>query len=153
MYTVRRMLMADLFWLERAAVQAAWETLSDQERLTPPWVVGQLAVSHLRSLLMQPSTLVLVAQLGAWPVGFLVGAVVPDGSTGELNGLLINLWVAPAHRRRGVARLLRETAEALFRQMGVRKAKLWTGLHNQAAVKLAQQAGYKPEGLIGMKSL
>lgn len=153
LYSVRRMVMADLLWLEPAAIQAALESLSDQERMAPPGVVGQLAVSQLRSLLMQPSTLILVAQAGLLPVGYLVAAVAPDGSTGEPNGLLINVWVAPSHRRRGVARLLQQTAEAVFRQMGVRKAKLWTGLHNQAAVQLARRAGYKPEGQIGMKRL
>lgn len=154
MYAIRPVSLSDLPWLESAAAQAAWESLSEAERRTAlPGVVAEVAVGQFRSMLLQPETLMLVAQAGMWPVGFILGAIAPDGSTGEPNGLLINLFVAPAHRRRGVGRQLQQALEGLFRQAGIRKAKLWTGLHNQAAVRLAQGAGYRPEGLIGRKEL
>lgn len=154
MFAIRPVSLSDIFWMEPAVAQAAWESLSEQERLTTvPTVVVQGAVSQLRTMLLQPETLVLVAQAGAWPIGLIVGAVAPDGATGEPNGLLVIVWVAPAFRRRGVARRLQEAMEGLFRQAGVRKAKLWTGLHNQAALRLAESAGYQTEGLLGRKQI
>lgn len=154
MFAIRPVSLADIIWLEPAAVQAAWESLSEQERLrTVPAVVAHTTVSQLRTMLLQPETMVLVAQAGAWPIGFIVGAVAPDGATGEPNGLLVVVWVAPAFRRQGVARRLQAAMEEVFRRAGVRKAKLWTGLHNQAAVRLAEGAGYRTEGLLGRKEI
>lgn len=153
-YAIRRGIPADLPWLELASAQAAWESLSERERQTAaPQAVAQIAIGGLRSLLALPGTIALVAHLEGRPVGFLLANVSPDGTTGEANGLLVDLWVAPAHRRRGLAKQLQAVAEEIFRQMGIRKAKLWTGLHNQAAVQLAQKSGYQPEGLIGGKAI
>lgn len=155
MYTFRMVQPWDRPWLEQAAVSAAWESLSADERAgAAPGTVAHLAQQQLHSVLGgDPGAFGIVAQVGTVPVGFVLAMAGPDTSTGEVHGHLLSVWVAPQHRRRGLARQLREGAELLFGQLGLRKVKLWTGLHNQAAVRLAQGAGYVPEGLIGMKKL
>lgn len=154
MYGYRLWHQSDLPFMAHAASNGAWESLSAEERsVTNPMEVAQLATQQLREVLGSGSGTALLATYGHQPVGYLLAALAPDSSTDELNGHVMMIWVTPAHRRRGLARHLQAVAEGLFERAGVRKAKVWTGLHNQPAVRLAQQMGYQPEGLIGMKAL
>jgi ribosomal protein S18 acetylase RimI-like enzyme len=144
----------DLPFATQAVAAGSWESLSPEERAaSTPEQVAQIAAQQLREVLGSPMGLGLVAMYGHFPIGFLLGAVSPDSTTDETNGHVMMIWVTPACRRRGVARHLYNVAEGCFERAGVRKVKLWTGLHNQAAVALARSAGYQPEGLIGMKAL
>ncbi len=154
MYTYRMAQPPDLPWLDQVAPWCAWESLSDEERaIAHPGQVAQAARAELRAILGTPGGVGLIAQHRQAPVGYLLGAVGPDTTTHEMHGHVIALWVAPEHRRRGVGKTLQGLAESLFERQGLRKVKVWTGLHNQAAVNLAKKRGYTPEGLIGMKRL
>jgi ribosomal protein S18 acetylase RimI-like enzyme len=154
MYQIRWWQQPDLPWLHQAAAAGAWESLSDEERAgTPAPVVAELAQQQMMSVLGSGWGSALVAQApGGRPVGFLLMTLGPDASTEETHGMVLSVWVAPEHRRRGIARSLQSTAEQVFGQMGMRKVKVWSGVHNQAALNLAVKNGYVPEGLIGMKS-
>jgi GNAT superfamily N-acetyltransferase len=154
LYTYRIWQMQDLPWLERAAGLAAWETASERERAAAtPEAVAARAHQTLRSVLGPGAGTAIIAQSGGEPAGFLLFSVTPDSTTEEPNGLLMTVWVDPRHRRRGVARYLQALAEGILRHMSVRKAKLWTGLHNQPGVAMARQAGFAPEGIIGIKEI
>lgn len=144
----------DAPWIDQATTAAALESLSPQERAAvPPQTVAARAISQWRTAAGSPVGAVVLATAAQVPVGCIVISAAPDSTTGEPNGHLLSIWVAPAWRRRGVGRGLKHVAERLFWQRGIRKVKLWTGLHNQPALRLATQAGYRPEGLIGMKHL
>lgn len=154
MYAYRIAHQADWPWLQQAAVAAAWESLSreEQARAALPEVATR-SLGQLQSAVGAPGSLSLVATAGGQPVGFLLGSPGPDSTTDEMNGHILTVWIAPAHRRRGLARALMSAAEDYFARMGLRKVKVWTGLHNETALKLAAQRGYKSEGLIGRKLL
>lgn len=154
MYTYRMWQPMDYPWLVRATVEASWESLSPEEqRSSTPQTVTYVAQMMLHSVLATPRGFAILAEADGAPVGFVLGAIGPDGTTSELHGHLVVVWVASAHRRKGVATHLQSLAEGIFRQAGVRKMKIWIGLHNQAFVALAKKTGYQPEGLIGRKAL
>jgi ribosomal protein S18 acetylase RimI-like enzyme len=154
MYGFRMWHPQDLPWLDRVAAAAAWESLSADERgSAQPGLIAQTAQQQLREVLGSGSGLGIIACAGYQPVGFVLGALGPDTTTDEVHGLIIYVWTAPEHRRRGLGRQMSELAEQHFAVTGARKVKIWTGLHNQPAVAMAKAAGYEPEGLLGMKDL
>ena len=80
------------------------------------------------------------------PSGGLAGfcwCVLFDPGTG-LEGEVAEVFVADAHRRTGVGRALVDEAVRLFVERGVTLAYVWTRGENQAAVRLYERAGFKP---------
>lgn len=154
MYSFRYAHPHDAPWLHQACIAGTLEGLSpDEYGLAQPETVAQMAGQQMQTVLADPGGVVIVATAGHQPVGFLSAALNQDSTTDEMNAVLLALWVAPAHRRRGVGRALLSLGEAQFLQRGIRKMKVIAGLHNPAAVHMAERAGYHPEGLIGLKSL
>lgn len=154
MYQIRTWQPADLPWLQWAAANATWESLSAEERAgVTPSHVATAASQQMAEILQAPGNLTLIAQTGGQPIGYASAAISPDSTTGEMNGLVLAVWVAPEHRRRRLGRTLQQLTEIWMANQGIRKAKLWTGLHNQAFHRMATACGYRPEGLIGMKAL
>jgi len=153
-YSFRFAHPSDLPWLEQAMVHSAFESLTPEERSQAhPQVVANQARQQMQGALSGGGGTALVATAWNQPAGFFLAAVNPDSTTGETNVVLLSLWVAPAFRRRGIGSALLRVGEDLFLRHGLRKMKLIAGLHNQSAVRLAQRAGYAPEGLIGIKDL
>ncbi|MBY6275725.1 GNAT family N-acetyltransferase [Symbiobacterium thermophilum] len=154
MYQYRHGHAGDLPWLLQAAAAAAWESLDPEERArVHPLEAAQRAALQCQQVLAAPGSVLLVAQHGAAPVGYLLLALAQDGSTEEPTALLIDLWVHPAHRRRGVGSALLAAAERGVAALGLRKIKLWTGLHHTPVVEFALSRGFVPAGLIGVKDL
>lgn len=154
MYWFRFWQQPDLPFLTQAAAAAAWESMALEERqAVTPDQVSQIAADQVAGVLPSPWGLGIVALYGNQPVGFVLGAVTPDSSTDEPTAHVLTVWVTPAHRRRGLARQLLRHAESVFAGQGLRKVKVWSGVHNPAAMQLARTHGYEPEGLIGMKAL
>lgn len=154
MYQYRYGSPADLPWLDQAVAIGALESLSPEQRLAmpPAMAVGQNQ-AQLRQVLASPGSLLLIAQAGRQPVGYLLLGIAPDSSTEEPTAHLIDLWVDPPHRRRGVATALLHLGERWTAAQGLRKVKLWTGLHHQPVVAFVQKRGFAPAGLIGVKDL
>lgn len=154
MYFYRMCHQGDLPWLAQAATAAAWESLAPEERTAVhPAYVADKARQQIWETISSPQGVTVMLTRGFRPVGFSTCMVAPDATTGEPNGHLTMVWVDPAHRRQGLGKGLQSVTEELVSRTGVRKMKLWTGLHNQRFVNMAQRMGYKPEGLIGMKQL
>ncbi len=65
------------------------------------------------------------------------------GKRGTRLAYLCNLSVAPAHRRRGVARALLQTAEDTAAAWGCRSVVLHVDWQDAAACALYQRAGYR----------
>jgi len=79
-------------------------------------------------------------------VGELMGfcwLVLFDPGTG-LEGEVAELYVAEAHRGRGIGSLLVRQATRLFAERGVTLAYVWTRPDNDAAVRLYRSAGFEP---------
>lgn len=143
----------DLPFVRAWAPYSAWETLSDEQRaVTQTDRLARTAQAQVSAVLADPqSALLLIAELGPRPAGYLLGGAAPDGATGEVNGHVLDLFVVPPLRRQGIGRALTRAAEAHFTRMGLPKLKVFTGLHNAAAVHMASAGGYQPEGLIGLR--
>lgn len=154
MYQIRPGYPGDLPWLDEAVGAATWESLAPEQRQKLlPGMAAQQARLQLRQVLSTPWSTLIVAQLLNQPVGYLLAAIAPDGSTEEPTALLLDLWVHPAHRRRRVGSGLLAAAEQWAVSRGVKKMKLWTGLHHRTVVDFAQRVGFSPAGLIGVKDL
>ena len=79
-------------------------------------------------------------------VGELMGfcwLVLFDPGTG-LEGEVAELYVAEAHRGRGIGSMLVRQATRLFAERGVTLAYVWTRPDNDAAVRLYTSAGFEP---------
>ncbi|GGL37803.1 N-acetyltransferase [Planomonospora parontospora subsp. antibiotica] len=88
---------------------------------------------------VHPRARFLVAVSGDRAVG--CGAVQPvDEATGEVK----RMYVAPGHRRRGVARSLLEALEDLARSQGRTVLRLATGHLQPEALALYRSCGYEP---------
>ena len=59
---------------------------------------------------------------------------------------VVSVWVDPAMRGRGAARLLMEAAEAWARQAGARTMELWVAQDNAAARALYEGLGFTETG-------
>lgn len=154
MYHYRFGQSTDLPWLDQAVAAGAWESLAPEQRMVvPPAVAARQGQTQLRQIVSAPGSALLLAQAGREPVGYMIVAIAPDTSTDEPTAHLIDLWVVPHHRRRGVGTGLLEQAERWVAGQGLRKLKLWSGLHNQPVIAFAEQHGFAPAGLIGVKDL
>ncbi|MFC4114865.1 GNAT family N-acetyltransferase [Nonomuraea zeae] len=79
----------------------------------------------------------LVAVDGRLAVG--CGAVQPvEGTTGELK----RMYVAPAHRGRGIARSLLKALEERAVELGYDRLRLATGVRQPEAIALYESSGY-----------
>lgn len=153
MFRIRAAGPGDLPFMRQWAPYSAWETMSqDEQRAADVRFVAAQAAELVGSLSANPGqSLALVAELAGQAVGYLLGAIQPDSTTGEPQGYFYDLFVLPALRRRGIGRALQQTAEQIFTGAGLRKVKMWSGLHNQAAIRMAERSGFKAEGILGLK--
>jgi ribosomal protein S18 acetylase RimI-like enzyme len=153
-YWYRTWRSTDIPWLEQAHLASTWENMTHEERqVCPPAHLHQQAKQSIQFITSQSSGTALTALLGHEPIGFALLSIGPDATTDELNGHLIDLWVAPAHRRRGIGRHLQRLVEALFTQSGIRKVKVLATVENKGGVRFAETVGFQPEGMIGVKRL
>ena len=85
-----------------------------------------------------PRTAFLVARLGTRPVG--CGAIRRiDDTTAEIK----RMYVAPAGRRRGIARRILAELERRAADFAYRTVRLETGIHQHEAIGLYESAGYR----------
>lgn len=85
----------------------------------------------------------LLAEDDGQVAGFACLRVVPCLLYAEPYAELTELYVDPAHRRRGVARTLIGAAEQLARSRGAAEVIIMTGVANAAAQALYRSAGYE----------
>jgi RimJ/RimL family protein N-acetyltransferase len=74
----------------------------------------------------------------------LVSAYRPDPV--RLSVELVSMWVAPAHRRAGIAAELVRAVVGWAHQTGMATVELWVTRGNDAAVRLYESAGFRPTG-------
>jgi ribosomal protein S18 acetylase RimI-like enzyme len=110
---------------------------------------GLSAAEEIASALREnPDELVLVAEDGEGLCGFLCGRVFRSFCYPEKNAEVTELYVDPAHRRRGVAQALMEHMEAHFCALGAHEFHLYTWKNNMAAQAFYKSAGYLPKTVI-----
>lgn len=153
MIRIRPLGQQDLPFLAAWMPTSALETVPAEERLRlDPQALRESVNQMLQLLFSTPAAgFSLIAEAGGQQVGYLLGGPSPDGTTTEMQGYLMDLFVLPGLRRRGIGRSLLGQALAQFKAAGLRKAKMWGLVQNSSAIKLAAGMGFQPEGLIGLK--
>lgn len=74
----------------------------------------------------------------------LVAAYQPDAA--GLSVELVSMWVAPAHRRAGIAAELVDAVVGWAREIGATTVELWVTRGNDAAVRLYETADFRLTG-------
>jgi [ribosomal protein S18]-alanine N-acetyltransferase len=124
-YRIRSAVLADataLVAIERRAFSDPWSEASFREALTAAWNFG------------------IVAESSRGVAGYLIGRDV--AGTGEV----LNLAVAPEHRRHGVGGSLLEAGLAAFRRRRVDEVFLEVRESNHSAQALYLARGFRPVG-------
>jgi ribosomal protein S18 acetylase RimI-like enzyme len=85
--------------------------------------------------------------------GFVWVARDQNDSTGQIEALLLNQYVAEAYRGQGLGHRLMETAEEWAREQGLPRISLAVGVHNTIGQRLYESLGYQAETLRMSKKL
>ena len=86
----------------------------------------------------------LEARVGEELVGFVIGRI--DVNRTMPFGHIITLDVLPAYRRRGIAKQLMRSIEAVFHERGIKECRLEVREDNEAALGLYHKLGYDQIG-------
>lgn len=108
-----------------------WRTVLDERR-------------YLRALRRYSDAAVFVAEAEDGIVGRLSLGRDPHPASRHVADL--GLMVAASHRRRGIGRALLERSVSWARDAGVRKLELHVFPHNEAAIALYEDFGFRREG-------
>jgi ribosomal protein S18 acetylase RimI-like enzyme len=112
--------------------------------------IDEMYRSWLTSRAADPRAVFLVADReGRGPVGFLIGTAereIPIYRLAEY-GFVHDLWVEEEYRHEGVARQMVMQAVEAFRQIGVRQVRLDTAMPNEAARRLFESCGFRPDSV------
>ncbi len=143
----------EVIW--KATVETVWDDLPLYEKhgLDRGAFEGHFR-PHAQRVIESPDTAIFVAEGGA---GEPVGYVVLGPATSMLSpvpfGFVYDVWVAPAFRRRGVARRLLLRAEEWCRAQGHGSIRLEVSARNTAARALYASAGFVEDRLTLHKAL
>jgi [ribosomal protein S18]-alanine N-acetyltransferase len=99
------------------------------------------SAGSLQSVLEQDTRHFLVASKGAEILGFVAGQFVADEAE------ILNLAVAPAHRREGLGKALVHSLLAAFAGKGVATVFLEVRESNRAAIAFYEQMGFARAGI------
>lgn len=116
---------------------AFWATVDDEASMTP---------AQWRERLTQSDAATFVARCDDEDVGLVVGA---SHHAHDADAGLYAMWVAPQHRRAGVAVALVEAVVAWARTGGFKRLRLEVADANTAAVRLYERTGFTPTGRTG----
>jgi RimJ/RimL family protein N-acetyltransferase len=108
-----------------------WRSVSEERR-------------YLKAIRRHAYAAVFVAVVGDRIVGRL--SIGRDAHPASEHVADVGLMVAEGFRRRGIGRTLMEAAEAWGREYGVRKIELHVFPHNEPALALYEQLGYRRVG-------
>jgi ribosomal protein S18 acetylase RimI-like enzyme len=115
---------------------------------TPLWWVDQATGPTTDKTPGQIADLLPQAAIGCLWMGTAV-----DQVRGDRHSHIFLLYIAPAHRRRGLGRQLMQVAEAWAQGRGDRQISLQVFSHNAPALALYQSLGYQPQSVALFKSL
>ena len=100
------------------------------------------------------NTLILIAELGESPVGYLLGRifqeeVTADNGTGRM-GLLDELYIEKSAIGNGLGQKLIDEMMSWMKEKGIYRVKLQVYAWNQSAIKIYENNGFAPY-VLGME--
>ncbi|MGB8779587.1 MAG: ribosomal protein S18-alanine N-acetyltransferase [Candidatus Bathyarchaeia archaeon] len=99
---------------------------------------------QILQLLKEYNCVNLVARVDGIIAGFVIGLMYVDRKA--LYAHILTIDVSPAHRRRGIGRLLLQEIERIFKEKGVKASHLEVREDNVAAINLYRKLGYEKIG-------
>jgi GNAT superfamily N-acetyltransferase len=135
------------------AIARLWQALTDfHVQLDPrlPTATPGAAENYAARLLERrddPYTQTFVAEVGGQVVAYILGAIIemqPDLFEYVDAGFIADVFVDPAHRRRGIARQLVETLTAWFAERGVFLVEWQVAARNPDAIRFWEAVGGQP---------
>jgi ribosomal protein S18 acetylase RimI-like enzyme len=87
------------------------------------------------------------------PIACIWLGIALDRVDGYRHPYIFTLYVAPTHRRQGIAKFLMVRAETWAREKGYRKIGLQVLAHNRSAIDLYRGLSYTPESIAMTKRL
>jgi ribosomal protein S18 acetylase RimI-like enzyme len=148
---------ADWPWIEHGEVEIAWTRLGGEwQRETSPEAVEEQVVRRVERLRSDKDfdnqAFVARAEDGAL-AGFVWVAKDQNDSTGQMEALLLNQYVAKAYRGQGLGRRLMEMAEDWAKGQKLPRISLAVGVGNAIGQRLYESLGYQAEALRMSKTL
>jgi ribosomal protein S18 acetylase RimI-like enzyme len=148
---------ADWPWIEQGEVEIAWTRLGkEREReIGRETIAGQIKqrVERLRKDESFHNEAFIARAKDGTPAGFVWVARDQNDSTGQLEALLLNQYVAEGYRGQGLGRRLMETAEEWARSQGFPRISLAVSVGNTIGQRLYESLGYQAETLRMSKKL
>lgn len=146
-YRLRPARKADEPTIWRATMETVWRDVPEDEK---PGLVRAEFEAHFREYAREfvegRRGERFVAEDGEGRfLGYIVLGELTPFSSPHPVGFVYDIWVAPEHRGRGVARFLLEEAERWARAKGYGKIKLEVSDANAPAMALYRSAGYRAE--------
>lgn len=107
--------------------------------------------SEYIALIGEAKSEILLSELGGQIIGFVILSIKPiyqvlkeSDYTGELQGEINELFVAPDYRRGGVGRILTQAAESFCQEKNCWFITLNVHFFNDSAVQFYKTTGYEP---------
>jgi len=102
----------------------------------------------VRAELKNPNLFLYAAEVDSRYVGWISLVYIPKVSKWRGHGHIYvdELWVAPAYRRRGIARMLMQKADETRLQQNAVGIRLYVNTENPGARKLYDDCGFIPDG-------
>jgi ribosomal protein S18 acetylase RimI-like enzyme len=148
---------ADWPWIEQGEVEIAWTRLGEERQgeISRETIAEQIKrrVEKLRNDEDFHNEAFIAWAEDGTPAGFVWVARDQNDSTGQLEALLLNQYVAEGYRGQGLGRRLMETAEEWARGQGFPRISLAVGVGNTIGQRLYESLGYQAETLRMSKKL
>ena len=157
LYQIEAAAEDDWPWIIQGQVEIQWVRLGAERRqeigreTIEERVTKQ--VTRLRQDTGFPNQAFVARTEDGTPAGFIWVAVDHNDSTGQLEALLLNQYVAEPYRGQDLGRRLMATAEEWARQQGLSRISLAVGAHNTIGQRLYESLGYQAETLRMTKKL
>jgi len=123
---------------DREMLYALWDEWVERESPVPSWVEGAREGTRTQIDVAIDSGCAVIAEERGEVLGFACGVV-----TGQRTGDLMELYVRPKARRRGIGRALVRAVVVALRERGVVSVTGGVGPENAAARSFYENAGFQ----------
>jgi ribosomal protein S18 acetylase RimI-like enzyme len=141
---------ADMAFFRQMEFETTWQSLSPREQQAYTKEQVREALSDTLELLLgREGNAIFIAETERGErAGVLWFGVNRNPLTGQDEGWVYNVSVAPAFRRQGVGARLMAHAEAHARREGFRSLGLMVSAHNESARRLYSRLGFEETNVI-----
>jgi GNAT superfamily N-acetyltransferase len=145
-FLLRPALEEEMEWVLEGMIDCAIETMPAQERPSAHRgtlrSVAELNLQRFGEGEERASEMFLL-QGPEGPAGFLWMSTIQDSNTGEITGFILDIYIVPAYRCRGLGGFLMTAAESWTRAKGLKKVFLNVGFENEKGRRLYDRLGYR----------